>query len=67
VERKVDDTYNLWMAEQWLEHISSAGNGGSQATFQVDKNGPTMGYVTRDTCPGKGDDIEHVPGTFLHP
>jgi hypothetical protein len=24
---------------------------------------PTMGYVTRDACPGIGDDIVHVPGT----
>jgi hypothetical protein len=65
-ERKVDETYNQWMAEQWFDHIS-AGDRGSQATFQVAKDGPTMGYVTRDSCPGKGDDIEHVPGTFLHP
>ena len=65
VERKVDETYNQWMAEQWLDHISSAENGGNQATFRVTKDGPTMGYVTRDSCPGKGDDIEHVPGTFL--
>lgn len=63
VERKVDETYNQWMAEQWFDHIS-AGGGGSQATFEVAKDGPTMGYVTRDSCPGKGDDIEHVPGTF---
>jgi hypothetical protein len=54
------------MAEQWFDHISSAGNGGSQTAFQVDKNGPTMGYVTRDSCPGKGDDVEHVPGTSFH-
>jgi hypothetical protein len=27
--------------------------------------GLTMGYVTRDRCPGKGDDIEHVPGELL--
>jgi hypothetical protein len=53
------------MAEQWSDHISRAGNSGSQATFEVAKDGPTMGYVTRDSCPGKGDDIEHVPGTFL--
>lgn len=66
VQRKVDETYDQWMAEQWLEHISRAGDSGNQATFQVDKDGPTMGYVTRDSCPGKGDDIEHVPGASLH-
>jgi hypothetical protein len=53
------------MAEQWFDHIPSADRG-TQATFQVAKDGPTMGYVTRDSCPGKGDDIEHVPGTFFH-
>lgn len=63
VERKVDETYNQWMAEQWFDHISDR-NGGSQATFEVAKDGPTMGYVTRDSCPGKGDDIAHVPGMF---
>jgi hypothetical protein len=29
------------------------------------RGGLTMGYVTRDRCPGKGDDIEHVPGELL--
>jgi hypothetical protein len=64
VERQVDETYNQWMAEQWIDHISRTGGGGSQAAFEVGKNEPTMGYVTRDSCPGKGDDIEHVPGMF---
>ena len=51
------------MAEQWFDHIS-AEDEGSQAIFEVGKDAPTMGYVTRDSCPGKGDDIEHVPGMF---
>lgn len=62
VERRVAETYNQWMAEQWFDHISTAGDVGNQAVFTADKNEPTMGYVTRDSCPGKGDDIEHVPG-----
>ena len=66
VERKVDETYNQWMAEQWLDHISRAEDSGNQAPFRVAKDGPTMGYVTRDSCPGKGDDIKHVPGKSSH-
>jgi hypothetical protein len=65
VERKVDETYNQWMAEQWFDHISRTEGGGNQAPFEITKDTPTMGYVTRDSCPGKGDDIEHVPGTLL--
>jgi hypothetical protein len=53
------------MAEQWFDHSQSSG--GEQAAFTVDRDrdGPTMGYVTRDACPGRGDDTEHVPGTSL--
>jgi len=61
VEREVDETYDQWMSEQWLGHLSGRGEG--QATFVSDRTyESTMGYVTRDSCPGKGDDIEHVPG-----
>ena len=28
------------------------------------RKSPTMGYVTRDECPGPGDDIEHIPGEY---
>ena len=58
----MDETYNQWVADQWLDHMSSTADIGNQAVFTVDKNEPTMGYVTRDSCPGQGDDIEHVPG-----
>ena len=63
----MDETYNQWMAEQWFDHVSTAGVVGDQdqAVFTADKNEPTMGYVTRDSCPGKGDDIEHVPGMCI--
>jgi hypothetical protein len=51
------------MAEQWLNHVSTS-RSGEQAVFVAGNNEiPTMGYVTRDACPGIGDDIEHVPGT----
>ena len=61
----MDETYDQWMAEQWFDHISTASDVGNQAVLTADKNAPTMGYVTRDSCPGKGDDIEHVPGMSL--
>lgn len=57
----MQETYNQWMAEQWFDHMSEE-NGKEQATFVINKESPTMGYVTRDSCPGKGDDMEHVPG-----
>jgi hypothetical protein len=63
-------TYNQWMAEQWLEHstIQAGRQEGDQATFVSgkEKETRTMGYVTRDACPGVGDDIEHVPGMSSH-
>ncbi|EIW67684.1 hypothetical protein TREMEDRAFT_33515 [Tremella mesenterica DSM 1558] len=65
IEAGVEDTYNAWMSEQWssylFQHIK--GGGTEQTALEsVSENTPTMGYVTHDACPGKGDDIEHVPG-----
>ena len=69
----MDRVYNEWMTNQWEEHVSSfvshEGDGVGQVVFgghaKVEER--TMGYVTKDACPGVGDDIEHVPGTSSLP
>lgn len=74
IEDRVDRVYNEWMAEQWENHVSlsrddggSSRSQGAQVVFGGGGGGKgdkrTMGYVTKDACPGIGDDIDHVPGT----
>lgn len=58
----VEQTYQEWLSSQWEEHIAGSGPHSEQTTFNSGKRLPTLGYVTRDACPGKGDDIEHIPG-----
>lgn len=71
VEQDVDRVYGQWMAEQWDEHAASSSSSSLQDTrAQVvldAREERTMGYVTKDACPGVGDDIDHVPGTFPSP
>lgn len=67
VEREVDRVYNEWMAEQWAKHLSRSSDD-AQIVFDGSRTDtPTMGYVTKDLCPGIGDDIEHIPGQFYAP
>ncbi|OCF57071.1 vacuolar protein [Kwoniella mangroviensis CBS 10435] len=71
-EDRVRRTYNEWMAEQWEDYLTQGGDDHlydqveSQRIFKDDesdipKKPRTMGFVTKDSCPGKGDDIEHYP------
>jgi hypothetical protein len=72
VEKNVDAVYGAWLEEQYEAYLSSSvGQGSGQVVFSDKYHGdggkdlPTMGYVTRDLCPGRGDDIDHVPGMSL--
>jgi hypothetical protein len=50
--------------KQWLDGQASAyeiETDGRQKVFSTSHL--TMGYVTKDACPGRGDDIEHKPRT----
>lgn len=65
-EAHVQRVYNEWLASQWETYHME-----SEATLFEDEQTPlgrpipkkpkTLGYVTRDACRGKGDDIEHIP------
>lgn len=51
----------------WDEYISerlSSGDETNELSFDaLERSGAkTLGYVTRDACPGIGDDIEHISG-----
>lgn len=71
VDQSVDRVYDAWLAEQWAEHLLANSRSKEDVQEQVvfsqvgkgmERDETTMGYVTHDLCPGKGDDIEHVPG-----
>lgn len=63
--------YERWLSDQREEYELSESRvtrQEEQAVFGVSgeivaggKKDLTLGYVTKDACPGKGDDIEHIP------
>lgn len=69
---RVKREYDNWLAGQREEYEGSAeftyGMEGNQVVLgdngRRGKHGLTLGYVTRDACVGKGDDIEHIPCKF---
>ncbi|WWD18629.1 hypothetical protein CI109_103082 [Kwoniella shandongensis] len=68
-EQRVQATYDEWMRSQWEDYVESQGVvdiefEGQQTVFSsatTVKKPSTLGYVTKDACPGKGDDIDHIP------
>ncbi|GFZ45016.1 hypothetical protein JCM24511_02742 [Saitozyma sp. JCM 24511] len=66
IDRRVDEEYQRWMAEQWEEYLIQGGEARDPAQVSWDVGGrvKTMGYVTRDSCPGRGDDVTHFPVPF---
>ncbi|WVN90586.1 uncharacterized protein L203_105826 [Cryptococcus depauperatus CBS 7841] len=63
VEARVDRIYEAWLSEQWNEDRLKAENF-EQHVLDIPEKPRTIGFVTRDACPGKGDDIEHIPVPF---
>jgi hypothetical protein len=64
-EAYVKGVYEDWLAAQWDDYVSSELTKNTWADIFSPKNKPqTLGYVTKDACPGKGDDIEHIPVPF---
>lgn len=67
----VDNIYRAWRQEQanLLEERDVASLSPAEELILMDaqadrarqREGPTVGYVTQDECPGEGDDTLHVP------
>ncbi|KAL1413169.1 hypothetical protein Q8F55_000918 [Vanrija albida] len=67
VEARATRIYNDWLADQWDEHVAATLLGADDdalAFGSPDKKPHTLGYVTRDACKGRGDDIPHIPVPF---
>ncbi|WVQ83059.1 hypothetical protein IAT38_005197 [Cryptococcus sp. DSM 104549] len=68
-EARVQRIHDAWMREQWDDCMrergmlagGEEGERGAQKTMMLPGKPVTLGYVTKDLCPGKGDDIEHIP------
>lgn len=65
----VNRVYNEWLASQWEtyeaeDEDSLFENEQTPLGRPVPKKPRTLGYVTKDGCRGKGDDIEHIPVPF---
>lgn len=59
----VRKVYNEWLQQQWDDYLLDELMG---ETDEVVLDGPdkkphTLGFVTKDACPGRGDDIRHIP------
>lgn len=49
--------------EEYLLDLASTSASRSQIPLGWSLKKPlTLGYVTKDLCPGRGDDVEHIPG-----
>lgn len=60
----VHKVYSDWLADQWERYeAEQLASSDAQVAFTATKP-RTLGYVTHDACPGKGDDIEHIPVPF---
>ncbi len=60
-DERVERIYREWLSNQWDEYALNRDTVEEQVAWSGRRT-PTMGYVTRDACPGVGDDIEHIPG-----
>ncbi|KAE8538919.1 hypothetical protein D1P53_005287 [Cryptococcus gattii VGV] len=66
-EQRVKRIYDKWMYEQWQAYEREIAQEGDTQKVMVDKGKDkprTLGHVTRDKCPGTGDDIAHIPVPF---
>jgi hypothetical protein len=62
-DQRVERVYQSSLVEEWEAYADTTWRAGSdQAAFRPDLGQMMLGYVTRDGCRGRGDDIEHIPG-----
>ncbi|ORX37264.1 vacuolar protein [Kockovaella imperatae] len=65
-DQRVERIYRKNLRDQWVEFEMRSASGPLKLSEQMPfssavSKGLTMGYVTRDSCPGIGDDVEHIP------
>lgn len=58
---RVERIYADWIDSQNDAYEADLATRAEQTVFGDRANDLTMGYVTHDACPGRGDDIEHIP------
>lgn len=64
-EQRVKRIHDRWLYEQWQAYELENAYEGDTQKVMVDKGKDkprTLGHVTKDKCPGTGDDIAHIPG-----
>ena len=60
-DEHIDRIFGAWMSSQWEAYQIANIRQDEQLAFSVEPTALTMGYLTRDACPGIGDDIQHIP------
>lgn len=64
---RVERMYAEWIDAQNDAYDADLAIQGEHTVFGGREKQLTMGYVTHDACPGRGDDIEHVPCELCGP
>lgn len=59
-DAQVEMGFSRWLDEQ-AEASELATEDDVQVVMSPHGKPQTMGYVTKDACPGRGDDVEHIP------
>lgn len=63
----VRKVYNDWLQQQWDDYLLEELMGETDEIALGGSPGEkphTLGFVTKDDCPGRGDDIRHIPVPF---
>jgi hypothetical protein len=63
-EAYVREVYEEWLEEQWNDYVATGLTSSIGETVFGHGKPSTLGYVTKDACRGRGDDIEHIPAPF---
>lgn len=61
----IDQIYNAWRKEQSSAAQDDLASLDAHAAQLVLQNGASPGYVTKDHCPGPGDDTVHTPMPYV--
>jgi len=64
-DARVERMYAEWIDAQNDAYEAVVATREGQTVFSGRGKELTMGYVTHDACPGRGDDIEHSPCELL--
>jgi len=61
----VDARYNEWRREMWERELASHNHDDAELLERAAQENATIGYVTKDSCPGVGDDTVHTAIPFF--